>query len=125
MLRSRVCRILLAVLADVYLSNFMLWISKRKALVVPPDKVFPSLIAFHTKKKKNPPSYNYPQLFVGITLFIWTEILGFVLSGNFVSFVSFQTLLCVKHTLPSSFLSVGLPFQTPRCRLCSLCGVLV
>lgn len=52
MLRSRVCRILLAVLADVYLSNFMLWISKRKALVVPPDKVFPSLIAFHTKKKK-------------------------------------------------------------------------
>lgn len=45
------CRILLPVLVDVYLANVMLWISKSKALVVPPDKLFPSFIIFHTKKR--------------------------------------------------------------------------
>lgn len=60
------CRILLPVLADVYLSNFMLWISKSKALVVTPEKLFTSFIIFHTKEK-NPPSYNYPQLHTSLT----------------------------------------------------------
>lgn len=72
------CRILLPVLADVYLSNFMLWISKSKALVVTSEKLFPIFIIFHTKEKSLP-SYNYPQLH---TLFIGSQTLVCALPGN-------------------------------------------
>lgn len=61
-----------------HLSNFMLWISKSKALVAPPDSSFQAYYLSY-QEKKNHTSYNYLQLY---TLFIWIQTLFCVLPGS-------------------------------------------
>lgn len=121
------CRILLPVLADVYLANFMLWISKSKALMVPPDKLFPSFIIFHTKKRILLPitTHNYTPHLSGPKL-------CFVLPGNChlcsSRLFSVSNTLCPHHLCPwlcpPKFLVVGyvpcVDFWYNPCRSCFL-----